>query len=55
MWTDIELSRSSQRNRRGRWQSFDDLVHYRKKIIALKGIMRLIKVIDRVIPSLPIE
>jgi predicted helicase len=43
------------KDRRGRQLSFDDLMHYQKVVVALAETMRLMKEIDKAIPSWPIE
>jgi len=35
--------------------SFDDILHYQKVVVALKETMEIMKEIDRIIPSFPIE
>ena len=43
------------KDRRGRQLSFDDLMHYQKVVVALAETMRLMREIDKAIPSWPIE
>lgn len=43
------------KDRKGRKLSFDDLFHCQKIVVALKETMRLMKEIDDLIPSWPIE
>ena len=42
-------------DRKGRNLSFDDLLHYQKVVVALKETSCLMKEIDGLIPSWPIE
>jgi hypothetical protein len=43
------------KDRKGRILSYDDVTHYGKIVVVLKGTMRLMGEIDEVIPSYPIE
>jgi predicted helicase len=43
------------KDRKNRKLSFDDLMHYQKIVVALKRTMRLMRDIDDLIPSWPIE
>jgi hypothetical protein len=43
------------KGRKGRVLSYDDVTHYGKIVVVLKGTMRLMGEIDEVIPSYPIE
>ena len=43
------------KDRKGRVLSSDDITHYQRVVVALKETMRLMKEIDKAIPSWPIE
>jgi hypothetical protein len=43
------------KDRKGRTLNSDDIAHYQKIVVALKETMRLMKEIDKAIPSWPIE
>jgi hypothetical protein len=42
------------KDRKGRELSFDDLSHYQKIVVALRGTIQLMEEIDDLIPSWPI-
>jgi len=43
------------KDREGRALCFNDVFHYQKIVVALKETMRLMKDIDELIPSWPID